>query len=71
MPGERTEVYNVHDDPSETCDLAATRPKKTAHLLTALNVWLKRTGAKLPVRNPDFDEKRWWTGGGDGAEGAK
>ena len=69
--GPRTELYNIRDDISESKDLATARPKKTTHLTNALNAWLKRTKAKLPTPNPDFDEKRWWTGGSDGSKGGK
>ena len=58
--GERIEVFNLREDPNETHNLSADRPKKTAHLTNALNAWLKRTKAKLPTPNPDFNEKRWW-----------
>jgi len=58
--GPRTELFNLCEDPRETHNLATDRPKKTTHLTNALNAWLKRTGAKLPAANPDFDEKRWW-----------
>lgn len=66
--GPRTELYNLHDDPSETHDLAAKRPKKTQHLQKALEAWWKSTGAKLPTQNPDFDAKRWWTSNDDKAK---
>jgi uncharacterized sulfatase len=69
--GERTEVYNIREDISESKDLAIEKPKKTAHLLNALNALLKRTKAKLPTANSDFNEKRWWTGGSEGADGGK
>lgn len=59
--GPRTELYNVREDPSETQNLAPGRPQKTTHLTNALNAWFKRTGAKLPSPNPDFEESRWWT----------
>lgn len=59
--GPRTELYDLRDDPGETRNLATERPKKTTHLTNALAAWLQRTGAKLPTKNPDFDEKRWWT----------
>jgi uncharacterized sulfatase len=59
--GPRTEVFNLREDPNETRNVAIDRPKKTTHLTNALNAWLKRTGAKLPTPNPDFNEKRWWT----------
>jgi uncharacterized sulfatase len=58
--GPRTEVFNLSEDPYETRNVATDRPKKTTHLTNALNAWLKRTGAKLPTQNPDFNEKRWW-----------
>ena len=59
--GPRSELYYLGDDLGESNNLAADRPKKTAHLTKTLNAWLKRTGAGLPTRNPDFDEARWWT----------
>jgi uncharacterized sulfatase len=58
--GPRTEVFNLREDAYETRNVATDRPKKTAHLRNALNAWLKRTKAKLPTSNPDFNEKRWW-----------
>ena len=69
--GPRTELYNLREDLSETRNLATERPKKTQHLHSALNAWWKTTGAKFPGKNPDFDEKRWWTGNAEGSEGAK
>jgi arylsulfatase A len=59
--GPRTELYHLRDDLGESMNLAADRPKKTAHLTKSLHAWLKHTGAGLPTRNPDFDEVRWWT----------
>lgn len=59
--GQRTELFDLREDPSETHNLATERPKKATHLTNALQAWLKRTKAKLPTPNPDFDEKRWWT----------
>lgn len=69
--GPRTELYNVREDISETHDLAAERPQKTTQLTTALNAWLERTGAKLPAKNPGFDEKRWWTNADDDKPSAR
>jgi uncharacterized sulfatase len=62
--GPRTELFNLREDPNETHNLATDRPKKTTHLTNALNAWLKRTKAKLPTPNPDFNEKRWWISAG-------
>jgi hypothetical protein len=59
--GPRTELYNLHDDLSETKDLFTTNPGKAKELRTALEAWWKDTGAGFPTRNPEFDEKTWWT----------
>jgi uncharacterized sulfatase len=69
--GPRTELYNLREDPRETHDLAAAHPMKVKTLMRRLETWWKDTGAKLPMKNPDFDEKRWWTGTADGPESAK
>lgn len=58
--GERTELYNLNEDPSETHDLAAEQPEKTKELYTALEAWWKDTGAKFPSKNPNFDASKWW-----------
>ena len=65
--GARTELYNLKDDPSETRDLAAEQPEKTKELHAELEAWWKDTGAKFPVKNPDFDASKWsQLGGRDG-----
>ncbi len=63
--GPRTELYNLRDDLSETRDLASTQPEKARELTAALAAWWQDTGAKMPVKNPDFDPQAWWTGGGE------
>jgi uncharacterized sulfatase len=60
VTGPRTELYNLHDDLSESRDLAATQSSKTKELRGALEAWWKDTGAGFPTQNPDFDEKTWW-----------
>lgn len=67
--GPRTELFNLREDPNETHNLATDRPKKTTHLTNALNAWLKRTQAKLPTPNSDFNEKRWWMSAGKPVKG--
>jgi arylsulfatase A len=69
--GPRTELYNLHDDISETHDLAATQPEKAAELKAALEAWWQETGAKFPAKNPDFDLNRWWTGTAEGSDDAR
>jgi uncharacterized sulfatase len=58
--GARTELYYLNDDTSETHDLAAKQPERVKELYTALEAWWKDTGAKFPVKNPKFDESKWW-----------
>ncbi len=67
--GPRTELFNLREDPNETHNLAADRPNKTSHLTNALHAWFKRTKAKLPTANPDFNEKRWWQSEGKPSKG--
>jgi arylsulfatase A-like enzyme len=67
--GPRTEVFNLREDPYETRNIAADRPKKTTHLTNALKAWLNRTKAKLPTPNSDFNEKRWWMSAGKPEKG--
>jgi hypothetical protein len=32
-------------------------------LYAELEAWWKDTGAKFPVKNPDFDASKWWQAG--------
>ena len=47
----RRELYNLRDDLSETTDLAAKMPDKTADLSGRLHAWLKSVGAQIPTEN--------------------
>jgi uncharacterized sulfatase len=60
--GPRTELYHLRDDMSETHDLAGSQPEKAKELRAALDAWFQDTGAAMPAKNPDFDEKTWWAG---------
>ena len=51
---DKYELYNIKEDISETNDLAGQMPEKVAELRKKLDVWLKETGAKMPVKNPDY-----------------
>ncbi len=66
--GLRTELYNLRDDPGEKKDLAPAQPAKTEELLADLRTWWKKTGAKFPEKNPDYDAASWWTGTDDESE---
>jgi uncharacterized sulfatase len=60
VPGPRTELYNLKEDPSETHDLAAVQPAKAKELQVLLEAWWKDTGAKFPTKNPKYDAAKWW-----------
>lgn len=59
IPGERYELYRIREDISEKHDLAQSMPEKTTELRAKLHAWLKETGAKMPVINPDFNPEKW------------
>ena len=48
------ELYNIADNLSETSDLVSKMPDKVKELDNKLKIWLEETGAKLPVKNPDY-----------------
>lgn len=51
---ERLELYNLEKDLSETNDISASEPDKTAELLTLLKEWRKETNAKMMEPNPGW-----------------
>jgi arylsulfatase A-like enzyme len=44
----RFELYNLHEDPSETTDLHERMPAKTAELASMLAAWRKQVNASMP-----------------------
>ncbi len=59
VPGSRTELYNLADDPSETTDLAARHPDRVAELMAELEAFWEDTQAPMPELNPRYDPARW------------
>lgn len=52
----RTELYNLHEDLSESHDQTKLRPDKARELQQLLRQWRQRLGAPVPTKvNPDFD----------------
>ena len=49
---EKTELYNLDKDPSETTDLSASDPQQTTRLKQMLNTWQSQVGAQFPRRKP-------------------
>ena len=58
--GERTELYNIKNDPGEINDLSKTHPDKKQVLLDSLKSWLKGNKAMIPVKNDNFDNSQWY-----------
>jgi arylsulfatase A-like enzyme len=55
----RDELYNLANDAGEQSDVAAANPDRVSSLRDRLNEWLTETGARMPVRNPNFSEQGW------------
>ncbi len=53
---ERTELFNLADDPGEETDVSAQFPEKAEELKVILNKKLEETGAKFPEPNPRYEE---------------
>jgi arylsulfatase A-like enzyme len=53
--GKAFELFNLKDDLSETNELAQKMPEKVGELDAMLTAWLKKSGAKMPGPNPDYD----------------
>jgi len=53
----RTELYNLANDPGETKNIVSEYPDKVAELKKILDKKLADSGAKFPVANPDYIPK--------------
>ncbi len=47
-------LYDLAHDPSETEDLAASQPERTARMRAQLHAWRQRVGAAMPTMNPNY-----------------
>ena len=52
------ELYNIHDDLSETTDLAAQHPQRADAMSEELAAWLKEVEATIPRPDSRFDEAK-------------
>ena len=55
---DRTELYDLKNDPEEKRDVSVTEKTKLAELRAKLDAWLKETGAQFPTPNPNYDEAK-------------
>ncbi|KJF44754.1 sulfatase [Draconibacterium sediminis] len=53
----KTELFNLAEDPGETKNVSTLFPEKTQELKSLLDEKLKSTNAKFPVSNPDYAPK--------------
>lgn len=51
---DKMELYNLHEDPGETRNLAAAKPELAAELNSLISDYLQRTEAVIPMRNPAY-----------------
>lgn len=61
---DSVELYNLANDLSESRNLAADNPKVVAQLKADAGAFRKRTGARMPTKNPKFDAAKadqWWS----------
>jgi arylsulfatase A len=54
--GKRFELFDLRNDLSEIADLSDSLPGKVNELNIVLERWLKETGARIPVPNPEYHE---------------
>ncbi len=54
----RLELYNLRDDLSETRDLAHEEPELADTMQRKLAGWREAVEAKLPTKNPDYQERK-------------
>jgi hypothetical protein len=52
----RLELYNLHEDISEEHNLAEELPDITKALHARLVAWREQVEAKIPERNPEYEE---------------
>ena len=52
----KTELYDLENDPGETNNLAEENPQKVIELQQSLSSFQKTTAARFPYPNPDYPE---------------
>ena len=52
LEDDRTELYNLADDPREQRDVAAVHPDKARELKTKLAAWRRSVNAQMPAKGP-------------------
>lgn len=55
LADQKTELYHIAEDISESRDLAATEPAMLAKMRGLLNEWRQEVGAQMPAKNPAYD----------------
>ena len=55
LDSQRTYLFDLDGDLSETKDLSRFRPEIAESMFNELKGYLERVGTKLPTPNPDYD----------------
>ncbi len=58
MDSQRTYLFDLEGDLSETNDLSRFRPEIADSMFNELQEYLERVGTKLPTPNPDYDPSK-------------
>jgi len=58
QPGRKLELFNLHDDLSESRDLSTVEKARAEAMSAKLHAWLKSIPAPIPAENPHFDANR-------------
>jgi arylsulfatase A-like enzyme len=52
------ELYDLHNDLSESHDISGQYPEKTKELSELLRQWRKEVNANMPLQNPEYQQNR-------------
>ena len=56
--GDRVELFNLHNDPGETKNLASVQPARAQALRSRLDAWRESVNAKAPMPNPNWRPRK-------------
>jgi len=56
--GDRVELFNFHNDPGETKNLASVQPARAQALRSRLDAWRESVNAKAPMPNPNWRPRK-------------
>ncbi len=57
----QVELFNLRDDIGEQKDLSKAMPELTARMIKMLHDWRRRSGARMPTPNPNYEGDEFYT----------